>query len=710
MATLQELQAYAQNPNVRKMLDVIAQAEGTTGYDTAFGGGKLTALTDHPRKLYDFTQTDGKADKTSAAGRYQFLQGTWDDVAGKLGLKDFGPESQDIAAIELLSRAGALEPVLSGDFKTAVDRSGSTWASLPSSPYAQPKRSPGFIANALNKAAEMAFPAAQAGTLDDEWAALESQFRQGGQPAEAAPQENDPWAELELQFAPPKAGDVMRVEMAHEGPNPNAAPQAAPPIQSPVQSEASGLGGEFARQIGLTARAGINGLTALPSMLWNGPVDVINQYAGTNIPRSDWSGAMDAVGLPKPANATERVAGDVASAMAGTGGAMKLGQTLMKSAEPVIQAVTPTIQRLGSMLSSAPGAQIASAAGSAGAGGTARELGFGPGVQLGAALAGGLAGGTAVNAIDAARMRATQQSSVPTTQALRQQSADLFSDAERNGVTATQEQTRKLAEAVRNTATNEGLISPTGRVSEAYPKAREALRMLDDYAEGTMNVPQMQAIRKTLADAAGSPDSGERRIASMMLNQFDDFTSPLAPQLREGRALWTRAMRGEQLETLHELAGSRAGQFSGSGFENALRTEYRQLNNKIIKGQERGWSQEQAEAIRRVAEGTRLANALRNFGRLAPTGSVSFMASGGVPFGVGVSMGGVGLGSAMAGGMMGGSYLARDAATRLTRKSAQLAELLARNGGELPTSTDPNAWAQILGATLQGQAALQSGK
>lgn len=168
MATAKELYAYSQNPNVRRFLDVISQAEGTTGYNTAFGGGTIASLDDHPRQLHDFTQTDGKANKTSAAGRYQFLQGTWDDVAGKLGLTDFGPQSQDIAAVELLRRNGSLEPLLAGDFDTAIKKSGSTWASLPSSPYAQPKRSDGFIANAFNKAADMVFPAARAaeGSVD----------------------------------------------------------------------------------------------------------------------------------------------------------------------------------------------------------------------------------------------------------------------------------------------------------------------------------------------------------------------------------------------------------------------------------------------------------------------------------------------------------------------------------------------------------------
>ncbi|SSW64311.1 hypothetical protein AVE30378_01013 [Achromobacter veterisilvae] len=162
--TIDELGAYAKDQRVRRFLDAIGSAEGTDthGYNTAFGGGKLESLADHPRLLHDFTQTDGTPNKTSAAGRYQFLGSTWDDIAGKLGLKDFGPESQDIAAVELLRRNGALPAILADDFDTAIQKSGSTWASLPSSPYAQPKRSPGFMAQALDKAASAILPSAQA--------------------------------------------------------------------------------------------------------------------------------------------------------------------------------------------------------------------------------------------------------------------------------------------------------------------------------------------------------------------------------------------------------------------------------------------------------------------------------------------------------------------------------------------------------------------
>ena len=141
------------NPNVRSFLDMISAAEGTTkhGYNTLFGGGRVESLTDHPRILFDFTETTGKKNKTSAAGRYQFLSDTWDEQAQKLGLSDFSERSQDLAAVNLLRERGILPDVLQGNWGTAVKKSGPIWASLPSSPYPQPRQSEAFVMGQLNK-------------------------------------------------------------------------------------------------------------------------------------------------------------------------------------------------------------------------------------------------------------------------------------------------------------------------------------------------------------------------------------------------------------------------------------------------------------------------------------------------------------------------------------------------------------------------------
>ncbi|EKN6381769.1 TPA: glycoside hydrolase family 104 protein [Yersinia enterocolitica] len=141
-----DLNNLVDDPNVRQYLDVLSNAEGTasyanSGYNTMFGGDQFYDNSDHPRQLKDFTQTDGTKNKTSAAGRYQFTSSSWDDAAKALNLTDFSPRSQDLAALFLIQRAGQLENVTNGNFADATSGLGGVWASLPSSNYAQPKRS-----------------------------------------------------------------------------------------------------------------------------------------------------------------------------------------------------------------------------------------------------------------------------------------------------------------------------------------------------------------------------------------------------------------------------------------------------------------------------------------------------------------------------------------------------------------------------------------
>ena len=146
MAKQNDLRALLNSPNARQMLDYIASAEGTKGkgldgYNVEFGGGLLQDLSKHPERLHEFTQTDGTKNQTSAAGRYQFLAKTAQGLSKQLGLKDFGPEAQDLMALELIRQKGALPDVLAGNYEGAINKLGSVWASLPSSPYAQPKKS-----------------------------------------------------------------------------------------------------------------------------------------------------------------------------------------------------------------------------------------------------------------------------------------------------------------------------------------------------------------------------------------------------------------------------------------------------------------------------------------------------------------------------------------------------------------------------------------
>lgn len=128
------------NANLQAFLRMVRYAEGTAsanGYRMLFGGGLFEGYDDHPRTPVTAT-LGGKRITSTAAGAYQFLARTWDDIKRAAGVSDFSPASQDRAAAALIRRRGALADVYAGRFSEAVRKCAREWASLPGSPYGQP--------------------------------------------------------------------------------------------------------------------------------------------------------------------------------------------------------------------------------------------------------------------------------------------------------------------------------------------------------------------------------------------------------------------------------------------------------------------------------------------------------------------------------------------------------------------------------------------
>lgn len=314
-----------------------------------------------------------------------------------------------------------------------------------------------------------------------------------------------------------------------------------------------------------------------------------------------------------------------------------------------------------------------------------------------AELIGALAGGVPAGALVARQFSETPldvlRANDVSSDDLRTQAGRLYEDARMNGVTASQGETGGLLNNLRTIGVDEGVISPSGRVAESYPRIRDVLSMAGDYAQGTMDPAQMQAMRRTLQGAAASTDGAERRIGTQMLREFDAFTAPLAPQFSEANSLYSRAMRSGQLETARELAEARAGQFTGSGLENALRTEYRAIDRDMARGRPsaRGFSGDTPEAIRTVARGDALTNAARAVGRFAPTGVVSAGLGGGMPFLIGSQVGGPVLGTIAGLGTMAAGAVGRNVATNRGLNAIETAELLARSAtGRMPSAAAEN--------------------
>ena len=391
------------NPNVRSFLDMISAAEGTTqhGYNTLFGGGKVESLADHPRQLFDFTETTGRPNKTTAAGRYQFLSNTWDEQSKKLGLPDFGERSQDLAAVNLLQERGILPDVLQGNWESAVKKSGPIWASLPSSPYPQPRQSNEFVMGKLNPNRMYAQTttsdanSTMANPRSNPFEALNEEFRLGVAP-QAQTQQANPFESLNAEFAlTPVQSQVAPIER----PEPKQQPSTTDTIM---------------RQLGLTGRAAMEGVGSAigaPTEPLRMATEAISRAAGgpaVSPAETIAQRLANALGLPKPieksvmdnAGQGERFAFDVAktgfSALPMVSGARALAPFTGGRSQAVLN-----------QLSANPAMQAISAAGAGAGGSVAREYGAPPEMELLASILAGVAAPTAAAPIGSGIKAAT---------------------------------------------------------------------------------------------------------------------------------------------------------------------------------------------------------------------------------------------------------------------------------------------------------------
>lgn len=491
------------------------------------------------------------------------------------------------------------------------------------------------------------------------------------------------------QAAPQAAADNAYLS---DLPVPDTFPEQAAPLRAPPET---GLEGN-AQQFLSGANEGIGSLLSLPNSIEMGARSVgpmIGNALGGNfaMPEQSW--------LPDAGAHYNAAAQD-------------LGAIKPETSDPMDQGLRRVGQEVGANLLpwlGMPG-KVAGAVSTLGSGiGAATMQRIAPDNPTAEIIGQLIGGGTPLFAANQAERAGMIKAATPTVEGLKADAGALYDQARASGVVAPQHATANLNQTMKGIATSEGLITPTGRVNSSYPRINGVLNTFEDFSNGTMNIAQAQAARKVLTDAAKSAEPGEKRIATMMLDEFDKFLNPLAPEISQANAIYSRAKKGELIEQVVELAGSRAGQFSGSGFENALRTEFRSLERQIIKGQMRGLSDAEKEAITKVAQGGPIENALRYVGKLAPTGVVSMGMGGGLPFMVGNAFGGPAMGAAAGATTMGAGMLARDAATKATAGNARQAVIEALTGGKAPTAPilAPET-AGVASYLLSGQAANQN--
>lgn len=166
-----------------------------------------------------------------------------------------------------------------------------------------------------------------------------------------------------------------------------AAPEEAP---RPQRS----FGRQMLRRAGLGVRDVVEGAAAsLPGMVYDAaaaPMSLVSLALGGGRLRTAGelaTAGADAVGLPRPENATERVQSRIQREVTGMGTGLAAGRVMQ-----VAQALPGAAREVGRVLAEAPGAQAAGAVASGAAGAGAREAGGGDLADLAASIPAGVAG------------------------------------------------------------------------------------------------------------------------------------------------------------------------------------------------------------------------------------------------------------------------------------------------------------------------------
>ncbi|MBO6808453.1 hypothetical protein [Thalassospira sp.] len=287
------------------------------------------------------------------------------------------------------------------------------------------------------------------------------------------------------------------------------------------------------------------------------------------------------------------------------------------------------------------------------------------------------------------------------TKKLSQQASNAYQAADQSGVKASQQSFGQFADDLATKMTDEGIDT----VLE--PRASRALERVINAKGGEPTIKQLDVLRRVMRRASQSPDKSERHMARQMIDEMDDYIFNLKPNdvvsgsgdvaaatsaLKEARNAYMRSSKATTVDDLIQAARDKSSLYTGSGFENALRNEFRKLvgNERRM----RLFTAEEQKSLRKVANGGPIENAMRWLGRFAPTNVVNIAGGGFVGNSLGGPIGMVGLPAA---GLVG-----RNVATGMTNRNAELARSLML-GNAAPKAASGSANSQALAQILMAR-------
>lgn len=403
-------------------------------------------------------------------------------------------------------------------------------------------------------------------------------------------------------------------------------PQAPEQPEPSFAQRAGNTISELGRQVGLTGRYALEGVGQSLGMLSEPIRQGLNVgLRAAGLPEAAPAAAVasmgaDALGLPAPQNASERVVGDIARTMASAG-------TIAGGAGALSQGATGVTQAALNTLAANPAHQVASAAGAGGAGGAVREAGGGPLAQAGAALAGGIAAPMALSGaqsvarsvqgrltsmrpdqVDDAIQRALQQSGVDWRQVperVRQQLRQEAGQALRTGNDLDPAAMARLADFRRiegATPTRGMLTQDPGQITREMNLAKQQANTAN--LGGSRNLSQVQADNNAALvralDSMGADSADDTYAAGQ--RAIDALQARLGSRQAQIKDLYSLAKdsQGRSFPLDSAAFTQRAGQLLDDNLAGgALPADVRNHLNRIAQG-EVPFTVDYAEQLRKV--------------------------------------------------------------------------------------------------------------
>ena len=362
---------------------------------------------------------------------------------------------------------------------------------------------------------------------------------------------------------------------------------------------------------------------------------------------------------PETQTPTERVVGAGLESMTG------VARTIPSLIKASTTATSPVTRGVTEQLAVAPRTQAIVSPTAVMTGQTVTEATGNPLYGAGTTLATGMAGS----------VRKPQREQALSTQALDRIATDRYDQLQKSGV---QLKTDEFVDAMGNIAKD---LRQEGYTPKAFPKVAGAIEELTSTAQ-PKDWTELQALRKMIRSGQKSIEPEERRMASILLDDYDNYLMTVpkdsiasgdmknAGQLwSEARNAYSRMKKSEVFEDMLNEAKLDKSKFTQSGEENSLAKQLRQLakNDKKM----RLFTKEEQDAIEQAAKGGNVQNLLKFFGRFAPTGVVP----------VGLSVGTTALAPMIGIPLTLGAAGSRGLATNMRRGSVEDLANMIRYGG-----------------------------